>query len=67
VGDAFVARTLALIRMALAVEVDPPFSLRQTANGRFVAVTIQPEVASAEQVLAVYRALQPLEGLLYLW
>jgi putative lipoic acid-binding regulatory protein len=66
-SDEFVARTVAMMRTALGVEVDPPFSFRQTANGRYVAVTFQPQVANAQQVLEVYRLMQKLEGLIFLW
>ncbi len=66
-SNSFVARTVGVLRTALALEVDPPYSFRQTANGRFVAVTLQPEVGSAEQVLEVYRSLQELEGVIYLF
>ena len=40
---------------------------RQTANSRYVAVTFQTQVESAEQVLEVYSHLRQVEGLIMLW
>jgi len=66
VENGFVARVVATIRDELEMDVDPPFSVRQTAHGRHVAVTIQPEIQSVYQVLAVYRRLQETDGLVML-
>jgi hypothetical protein len=63
----FVARTVAAVRDVLADEVDPPFRVRETASGRHIAVTLQPTVESAEQVLAVYARLRLLVGLVLLF
>jgi putative lipoic acid-binding regulatory protein len=63
----FVARTVAAVREELADEVDPPYSVRETSSGRHIAVTLQPTVDSAEQVLAVYRRLRLLVGLVFLF
>jgi uncharacterized protein len=67
VEDGFVARAIAATREELAAEVDPPFKVREAAGGRHVAVTLQPVVQTAEQVLAVYRRLRGLKGLVMLW
>jgi putative lipoic acid-binding regulatory protein len=66
-SNSFVARTVAAMRSALGVEVDPPYTIRQTNNGRFGAITFQVRATSAQQVLEVYRVMQKLEGLIYLW
>jgi putative lipoic acid-binding regulatory protein len=63
----FVARAVAAVRDALAEEVDPPYRVRETPNGRHVAVTVEPRVQTAHQVLAVYRRLQVIAGLVMLW
>ena len=63
----FIARTVAAIREELAAEVDPPYSVRETAGGRHVAVTVQPTLQSAQQVLNVYGRLRLLTGLVMLW
>jgi putative lipoic acid-binding regulatory protein len=63
----FVARTVAAVREELAEAVDPPYRVRSTASGRHVAVTVEPEVQTAQQVLAIYRRLRVLAGLIFLW
>ncbi|HKI31786.1 MAG TPA: DUF493 domain-containing protein [Gemmataceae bacterium] len=60
---AFAERVVAAVRDELACEVDPPFRVRQAAGGRHVAVTVEPQVATAHQVLAVYRRLRAMAGL----
>jgi putative lipoic acid-binding regulatory protein len=60
---AFVERVVAATREALALDVDPPFRVRQAAGGRHVAVTLEPHLATAHQVLAVYRRLRATPGL----
>jgi putative lipoic acid-binding regulatory protein len=63
----FVARAVAAVRDELSDEVDPPYRVREAAGGRHVAVTLQPTVQTAEQVLAVYSRLRHLVGLVFLW
>ena len=63
----FVARTVAAVRDALAIEVDPPYQTRDARGGQHVAVTLEPHVQSAWQVLAVYRRLRAMAGLVMLW
>src|SRR5262245_53503189 len=63
----FVARTVAAVRDAVEAEVDTPFKVREAAGGRHVAVTLEVPVERAEQVLAVYRRVQKLAGLVFLW
>jgi putative lipoic acid-binding regulatory protein len=67
VDNGFVARVVAAVREELAEEVDPPFSVREAVGGRHVAVTLQPQLQSAHQVLAVYRRVRSLSGLVFLW
>jgi putative lipoic acid-binding regulatory protein len=67
VENGFIARVVAAVREELAEDVDPPFTVRQAVGGRHVAVTLQPRLQSAEQVLAVYRRVQSLAGLVFLW
>jgi putative lipoic acid-binding regulatory protein len=63
----FVARAVAAVRDELAREVDPPYRVRETASGRHVAVTVEPEVQTAQQVLDIYRRLKVITGLVLLW
>lgn len=62
----FVGRVLQAIRESLALEFDPPYSVRETAGGRHVGVTIEPWCETAEDVLNVYNALKGTEGLVLL-
>jgi putative lipoic acid-binding regulatory protein len=63
----FVARTVAAVRDTLEAETDPPFRVRESAGGRHVAVTLEPRIQKAEQILAVYRRLSGTDGLVMLW
>jgi putative lipoic acid-binding regulatory protein len=67
VEGGFVARIVAAVREELAESVDPPFRVRQTPGGRHVAITLEPVVQTAQQVLAVYRRIQGIAGLVILW
>jgi putative lipoic acid-binding regulatory protein len=63
----FVARVVAAVRDEMAQPVDPPYTVRETAGGRHVSVTLEPVMQTAEQVLAVYRRIQGVAGLVILW
>jgi putative lipoic acid-binding regulatory protein len=65
--NGFVARAVAAVRDALDEPVDPPFKVRQTPGGRHVSVTVTPTVQRAEQVLAVYRRVRGMAGLVMVW
>ena len=62
----FTARVVACVRDELGMETDPPFSLRNTAHGRHVAVTLEPMCESSQQVLVVYSRLSGMDGLVML-
>lgn len=63
VENGFVARVVAAVRDELSNELDPPFHVRETAGGRHVSVTVEPQVQTAQQVLAVYGRIRRLAGL----
>ncbi len=65
--NGFIARAVAAVREELFLDEDPPYYVREPRSGRHVAVTLEPLVRDAEQVLSVYRALIQLDGLLLLW
>jgi putative lipoic acid-binding regulatory protein len=65
--NGFAARAVAAVRDALAEATDPPFRVREAVGGRHVAVTVTADVQTAVQVLAVYRRLRALVGLVVLW
>lgn len=62
----FTARVVAGVRDELRLEVDPPYSLRQTRNGDHISVTLEPMCDSSQQVLAIYGRLTGLDGLVLL-
>ena len=65
--QSIVARIIAIFRQELAVDVDPPFRVRQSSGGRHLAVTVEPTVQTAHQVLAIYRRLSDVDGVLMLF
>jgi putative lipoic acid-binding regulatory protein len=67
VEDGFAARVVAAVREELRLDADPQVQFRESAGGRHVAVSITPVVRSASDVLAVYRRIQTLTGLVVLW
>jgi putative lipoic acid-binding regulatory protein len=56
--NGFVARVVAAVREELNVEADPPYHLRQAKGGRHVSITLEPNVRTAYQVIAVYQRLR---------
>jgi putative lipoic acid-binding regulatory protein len=60
---AFVARVLLAVRDELNLEADPPFTMRQSSGGKYVALTLEPYLMAAEEVVAVYQVLQRIEGM----
>jgi len=62
----FTARVVALVRAELRQAFDAPYQTRETSSGRHIAVTIEPWVESADQVLAIYGKLKDESGLVML-
>jgi uncharacterized protein len=60
--NGFVARTVAAVRDELAEPFDPPYSVRETGAGHYVAVTLEVHVQTARQVIAVYKRMARLAG-----
>ncbi|HEY1860896.1 MAG TPA: DUF493 domain-containing protein [Gemmataceae bacterium] len=65
--NGFIARAIAAVRDELAEPIDPPFSVREAVGGRHVSVTVTADVKTAYQVLAVYKRMRTLVGLVMLW
>lgn len=61
-GDDFAARAHAAIAAVVTPHMPPTPTTRTSSAGRHQALTFAVQVASAEQVLAVYAALRALEG-----
>lgn len=60
--EQFVARTTAAVRAGLGSDQDPSFRVKKTPTGKHVSITYEPEVASADMVLAIYRELESVPG-----
>jgi putative lipoic acid-binding regulatory protein len=54
---------VAAVREVLEWDEDPPFHVRHAAGGRHVAVTVEPTLQTAQQVLTIYQRLRGLRGL----
>jgi hypothetical protein len=67
VADGFVGRVVEAVREELDVPDDPPYRLRQTASGSQVSVTVSPHIEAASQVLAIYRRIRQMPGLIMVW
>ncbi len=63
---AFVARVVSAVREELLFTADPPYRVREAVGGRHLSVTLEPVVQSAEQVVAVYRRLGGIAGVVML-
>jgi putative lipoic acid-binding regulatory protein len=64
--NGFVARVVAAVRDELEHPADPPYHIRVTTGGRHIAVTLEPVVQTGAQVLAVYRRIRKMAGLVML-
>lgn len=64
--NGFVDRVLTEFRDALDLEFDPPYTTRETAAGRHIALTVEPWMDSADDVLDLYTRLRETEGLVVL-
>jgi putative lipoic acid-binding regulatory protein len=54
------------VRSEMSFEDPPEYSTREARGGRHIAVTIEPMLEHAEQVLAIYDRLRKLEGIVML-
>ena len=63
----FVALVVAAVREELAEGVDPPFQVRSARGGRHLSITLEPNVQTAQQVIAIYQRIQKIAGLVFLW
>lgn len=61
--DCFIGRVLAAVKLELNEDAEPAFSTRSTAGGKHTSVTVEPEVASAVHVIAIYHRIHAIEGI----
>ncbi|MCP4170104.1 MAG: DUF493 domain-containing protein [Fuerstiella sp.] len=64
--DRFTGRVVEQVRDELGLDQDPPYTLRNTAKGNHVAITLEPECESPQQVLTIYNRLTGLDGMVML-
>ena len=62
----FTGRVVAAVRDELRMEIDPPYTFRETKKGNHVAVTLEPDCESAQQVIAIYSRLTGMDGIVML-
>ena len=65
--NGFAARVVAAVRAELEGCMDPPYKLQETPSGRHVSVTVEPMVETGAQVLAIYRRIRDMDGLVTLF
>ena len=63
----FLERVIAAVREELAIGSDPPYRVRDAVGGRHVSITLEPVVQSAHQVIAIYRRLGLVDGMVMLF
>ena len=61
------ARVIAVVREELACETDPPFRVREAVGGRHQSITLEPVVQTANQVIAIYRRVGMLDGVIMMF
>lgn len=61
--DDFVGRVIAAVQEELSGPSELDFTVRNTPNGRHVALSIEVQVQTAEQVRAIYSRVESVAGL----
>jgi putative lipoic acid-binding regulatory protein len=64
--NALALRVAAAIRDSLGLPDDPDLQIRETPAGRHIAVTVEPEFQTAEEVLDAYEVIRQLDGVVML-
>jgi putative lipoic acid-binding regulatory protein len=62
----FVGRVLESVRAELGHDAPPPHQVREAAGGRHIAITLELRLATAEQILGIYRSILTVDGLVLL-
>lgn len=60
-ADNFEGRVVDVICAALHID-EVPYSTRETPNKKHIAVTLEPTLRSAEQVLLLYERIKSIDG-----
>lgn len=64
--EALLTEVVTCVRSEMSIEDPPEYSIREARGGRHIAITIEPFLEHAEQVLAIYDRLMKLEGIVML-
>lgn len=64
--DQFVERVVSRVRQELELDADPQFQTKSTPAGRHVAITMEPRVLSAEDVVSLYAVLGDIPGVVFI-
>lgn len=62
----FTGRVVFTVRDELQLQEDPPYTLRNTQNGRHVAISLEPDCETPQQVIAIYSRLMGMDGIVML-
>lgn len=65
-GENFTDRIVSCVRDELRLKMDPPYTFRTTKNEKHVAITLEPECESAQQVIAIYSRISGMDGIVML-
>jgi len=63
----FVANVIAVVCEELRYDAEPPYRTRESVGGRHISLTLEPSVQSPHQVLAIYRRLAVIDGLVMMF
>ena len=61
-SDEFVAKVVDTVSTISEATDEIPYTTRATPNGRHIAITLEPTLQSAEQVLLVYARIRTVKG-----
>jgi putative lipoic acid-binding regulatory protein len=64
--ETLLSEVVTCVRSEMSYEDPPEYSVREARGGRHIAITIEPLLDQAEQVLAIYDRLMKLEGIVML-
>lgn len=63
----FLTQVITIVREELGHDADPPHRTRDSVGGRHTSISIEPMVPSPHHVVAIYRRLGTLEGLVMMF
>jgi len=64
--DQFLERVLATVRTELKLSDEPEYQLKHTSTGRYVSISVEPQVSTVDDVLSLYEVLGRVPGVKFL-